>query len=223
MINRGQNQVTLAGACFAAAHLLDSFNWAKTSLQLLEEWTVLDWPVWSTRKRRHDTYMAYVKDVVFQASLAKWKTQAQRHALPLKYLSLAQEPSTQVHDAFRLQLPWDTLLGHRDLLLLRCGFIMLGHLDCKPSKATVRHCIFCNKRYTSIYSHVVAAASKFRPRGPAVALKILVYCLVTRGSRTSWLSPGPFAKVRACSGVGMAIPRRHDKTCVLETGGSRRH
>ena len=168
-----QNQDTLAGACFSAAHLLDSANWAKTSLNLLDDWTVLDWPVWSTCRRSHGKYSAYVKDVVYQVSLARWKTQVAKHVMPLKYLAIAQEPSAQVQDAFRLQLSWGTLVGHRDLLLLRCGFIMLGHVDFKPSRASVRHCIFCNKRYTGIYSHVVGRCEQVPCRRPCNNLEDL--------------------------------------------------
>ena len=86
-----QNQDTLAGACFSTAHLLDSINWQKP-LNLLDEWTVLDWPVWSTCRRSHGMHSAYVKDVFFQVSLARWKPQLAKHVMPLKYLSVAQEP-----------------------------------------------------------------------------------------------------------------------------------
>ena len=48
-----QNQDTLVGACFSAAHLLDSANWAKTSLNLLDDWIVLDWPIWSPYRRSY--------------------------------------------------------------------------------------------------------------------------------------------------------------------------
>ena len=129
--------------------------------------------MWSTCRRSHGKYSAYVKDVVFQVSLARWKTQVAKHVMPLKYLSIAQEPSAQVQDAFRLQLPWGTLVGHRDLLLLRCGFIMLGHVDFKPSRASVRHCIFCNKRYTGIYSHVVGRCEQVPCRRPCNNLEDL--------------------------------------------------
>lgn len=47
------------------------------------------------------------------------------HVSPLKYLSL---PSSDIQKRLQLKYTWDTLVGHRDILLLWCDYIQLGML-----------------------------------------------------------------------------------------------
>ena len=172
-----QNGESLAGLCFAQAHLLQSNNWAKASLQLLEKWSVLDWPVWASCRRAHPTYQLYVRETVQYSSTLAWKAAVAKHTLPLCYLALCDAPSSQLRAAFKLNMAWASLLGQRDLLLLRCGFIRLGHIDHRPSRAAILRCIFCDRRYSSIHSHVVCRCSHFEtcrcPCMPCDSLSIL--------------------------------------------------
>ena len=162
---------------FAQAHFLQSNNWAKASLQLLEKWSVLDWPVWASCRRAHPTYQLYVRETMQYSSTLAWKAAVAKHTLPLCYLALCDAPSSQLRAAFKLNVAWASLLGHRDLLLLRCGFIRLGHIDHRPSRAAILRCIFCDRRYSSIHSHVVCRCSHFetcsRPCMPCDSLSIL--------------------------------------------------
>ena len=97
--------------------------------------------------------------------------------------------------------------------------LVLCHL---PQRAP-HNSSFC-LRYTSIYLHVVGSCEQLPTTRPCSSLEDLGV-LVSHGSRISWLQnlPGSYAKVHACSGTGTVVPQRHDKTSVLETGGSWRH
>ena len=93
---------------------------------------------------------------------------------------------------------------YRDLLLLQCGFIILRYVDFKPSRASVRHCIFCNKRYTGIYSHVVGRCEQvpYRrscniledlavlPGDPRFADMVAFVRAVCKGARQFWRQHG---------------------------------
>ena len=104
------------------------------------------------------------------------------HVSPLKYFSL---PPSDIQKTLQLKYTWDTLVGHRDFLLLRCGYIQLGHINFRPSyKASIRWCIFCGKRYSTIYAHVFSNCSALDTERALVPFPDLnlFYCNVLEAS-----------------------------------------
>ena len=53
------------------------------------------------------------------------------------------------------------LLSQRADIQLRRGYVSLGHLSGKKSKAQVQQCIFCGRRYSNVRLHVLCACTCF--------------------------------------------------------------
>ena len=64
-------------------------------------------------------------------------------------------PTNLFRDAFKLGLTWATLVNQHALSKLRCGYIVLGHLEGRRTRAKIQHCIFCDRRYTAILFHAI--------------------------------------------------------------------
>jgi hypothetical protein len=147
---------SLAGHVFVYAHDWPGATWAKCSLALLGQWGILDWPLWITSSQSSlSAYSRYVKHALEEKCVIAWRTEAAKHVYPFSYLALSDQPQPGILDACRLQLPWPTLVGHRELSRLRCGLLRLGHVARKRSQASVQYCIFCNRRFRNVYKHVV--------------------------------------------------------------------
>ena len=151
---------TLAGRTFTDMHTSEGDTWARRTHALLEEWGVLDWPVWLSTAHVC-TYKTYVKQTLAAVSLTVRRPHLLRHTRPFPYFDIAPVPATALNDALRAKCSWQTLLGHRSLCRLRCGLIMLGHVNQRASSAHVQYCVFCDKRYTSVFAHVACSCPIF--------------------------------------------------------------
>ncbi|CAE8689424.1 unnamed protein product, partial [Polarella glacialis] len=133
-----QAETTLAGKSFVAAHLSDGNTWAKRSRALLEQWEVQDWPAWLATRSSSTKYCTYVKGALAATCMRDWTPAVQKHVRPIPYLSLTTGPTTMLNDALRLRLAWAVLVGHRELIRLRCGLLRLSHVARKRSRIRAR-------------------------------------------------------------------------------------
>ena len=105
-----------------------------------------------------------MKGILTASYLARWKSDVAGHLTPLPYTSISNAPCTHTHlaEAMRARVSWKALVAQRCVMQLRCGYIQLGHVNGKPSKALVKWRIFCQRRYSSITTHVVCSCPGFR-------------------------------------------------------------
>ena len=150
-----QHDVSLAGSTFVSSHAHMGDAWAKSSLATLHAAGLLDWPVWLSDAPPECTYKTYVHKVLSARTSSVWTSSARNHKIPISYLDLTSVPSADLHLALRMGHSWSTLLGHSDLIRLRCGLLDLGHRDGQRSQAKSLQCIACSKYYTSPTLHLV--------------------------------------------------------------------
>ena len=89
----------------------------------------------------------------------EWKASASAHVLPVKYLDVRPNMSTDLADAFPAQLQWHSMMLQRSLCRLRAGLLDCGHMDRRRSAASRRRCIFCDAATLSINYHVLCKCS----------------------------------------------------------------
>ena len=130
-------QDSLAGHIFRSSHFSAAPNWALLSLKFLSEKQLLDWPIWMSQSPR-GTYKHYLEE------------------------ALSRPVCFDLKEGLALHLPWDVLLSQRAVIQLRRGYISLGHLNGKKSKAQVQQCIFCGRRYSHVKLHVLCACTCFK-------------------------------------------------------------
>ena len=130
-------QDSLAGHIFRSSHFSAAPNWALLSLKFLSEKQLLDWPIWMSQSPR-GTYKHYLEE------------------------ALSRPVCFDLKEGLALHLPWDVVLCRRAVLQLRRGYISLGHLNGKKSKAQVQQCIFCGRRYSHVKLHVLCACTCFK-------------------------------------------------------------
>ena len=144
---------------FIASHSRRGDTWAKRSASMLTEWGILDWPAWSHPESSLDEYKRYVRHVVSSRCHLAWRQAVSSHVIPVSYLDLKPNMSTDFADAFSLQLQWHSMMLQRSLSRLRAGLLDFGHLDRRHSAASRRRCIFCNTATLSVNYHVLCKCS----------------------------------------------------------------
>ena len=167
----------------------------------------LDWPEWASDASEHVSYKGYVKDIVKGSCENFMRAKVASHVSPLKYLSLPSSDMAVCQNLVPLvnikmvligidpypypeKVATQVHVGHAGgasrLLAPVVWLYPAGHVDFRPSKASIRWCIFCGKRYGNIYiyAHVFsncAALDAERALVPSPDLK-LFYCNVLEAS-----------------------------------------
>ena len=121
----------------------------------------MDWPDWFRAGRPMLSYATYVAATMKDRCLGDWTLAVQQHTRPIPYLNLTVHPVNLFRSAMLVGLQWDVLMSQRALAQLRCGLFTFGNKNGKKTRARVQACIFCNKRYSSIYSHAVCQCPTF--------------------------------------------------------------
>ena len=152
-----QGDRTLAASVFKNAQASCAPSWVTKSAALLRQFGIPDWPGWMTEGMPSGSYKAYVRNLLVVSYIQDWRADVSAHVIPMPYLSVSSEPCSHLTKAFALRL-----VGQRCVMRLRCGYVCLGHVDGKVSKARVTWCIFCNRRYSSMFSHVACACPCLR-------------------------------------------------------------
>ena len=132
----------------------------------------LDWPEWASDASEHVSYKGYVKDIVKGSCENFMRAKVASHVSPLKYLSLPSSDMAVCQNLVPLvnikmvligidpypypeKVATQVHVGHAGgasrLLAPVVWLYPAGHVDFRPSKASIRWCIFCGKRYGNIY------------------------------------------------------------------------
>ena len=156
-----QGDATLAGRMFLSGHQSAASNWCKRSLENLSSQGILDWPLWVLAGKPRECYKRYVRGILARAERTRLEAAVATHRFPIAYGELVSQPCTMLKEALALRSPWKTLIGHRALIMLRCGYVALGHVGGHQSQAKVQACVFCQRRYSNVVFHVVCSCGCF--------------------------------------------------------------
>ena len=139
-----QGETTLAGRMFLSGHRSAASSWCKRSLENLSSQGILDWPLWVLTGKPQQCYKRYVREILVRAEQTRLEAAVLTHKFPIAYVEPVSPPCSLdlVKDALAMRTPWKTLLGHRALIMLRCGYVTLGHVDGRQSQAKVQACVF---------------------------------------------------------------------------------
>eukprot|EP00439_Symbiodinium_sp_Y106_P014098 s1239_g2.t1 len=146
---------------FLSGHRSAASNWCKRSLENLSSQGILDWPLWVLTGKPEECYKRYVRGILVQAEQTRLEAAVLTHKFPIACGELVSPPCTLVKDLLAMRAPWKTLLGHRAIIMLRCGYVTLGHVDGRQSQAKVQACAFCQRHYSNVVFHAVRACHCF--------------------------------------------------------------
>ena len=108
-----------------------------------------------------ECYKRYVRGMLARAQRTRLEAAVAMHRFPIAYGALVSQPCTMLKDALALRTPWKTLIGHRALIMLRCGYVVLGHVGGHQSQAKVQACVFFQRRCSNVVFHVVCSCGCF--------------------------------------------------------------
>ena len=156
-----QGEATLAGRMFLSGHQSAASNWCKRSLENLSSQGILDWPLWVLAGKPQECYKLYVRGILARAERTRLEAAVAMHRFPIAYGALVSQSCTMLKDALALRTPWKTLIGHRALIMLRCGYVALGHVGWHQSQAKVQACVFFQRQCSNVVFHVVCSCGCF--------------------------------------------------------------
>ena len=118
-------------------------SWCARSASLLRDWSVLDWPDWHVEVKSYQLYKSYVDSALVTACLPRWLARVQQHRSSIPYYRFDAQPGLVLDVCRHGHLPHDISMMFRSWLRLRCGLLVLSHLDGRRSAARFQLCIFC--------------------------------------------------------------------------------
>ena len=169
-------------------------SWAHRSALLLDEWSVVDWPLWTGVPGTYAAYKQYVIQTLEEACLPAWRAVVARHRSHIPYSQFDGAPGVVVTRLRFLELPSPAGLQVRSWLRLRCGLLDLSHIDGRRSAARVQSCIACGLSVRNPMVHCLSLCSHWsRQRA------VFSACLVDGAS----LSAQAFALRTLCSSLDL--------------------
>ena len=141
---------------FLAAAESAGRTWTKMSLKVMQDWDILDYPLWRNGSASYSAYKYYVTTHLQDICRARWLPAVCTHLRPVPYLLLNPLPGPTLPDALRAGLPWDTLMCLRGWCKIRLGLPLLSCVSGRRSGARIQQCIFCGTPNTNAYEHVFA-------------------------------------------------------------------
>ncbi|CAE7246984.1 unnamed protein product [Symbiodinium natans] len=151
---------TLAGLTFTRGLTSKAANWPVRSLALLREHHILDWPEWVLSGKAGGSYKSFVKGELLAAAKRTWDESVSSHTSPIPYSQLTSGPCSHLQEALSNYAPWETLLGQRALIMIRCGYVALGHVNQRQAAARIQACVLCGRRYSNVTAHVVCSCER---------------------------------------------------------------
>jgi hypothetical protein len=152
-------------------------SWAHRSAELLDKWSVVDWPAWTGVPRTYDAYKQYVIQTLEAACLPAWRAVVARHRSHIPYPQFDEAPGLVVARLRLEELPTPVALHLRSWLRLRCGLLDLSHIDGRRSAARVQSCIACEGSVRNPMVHCLSLCTYWSIKRAAV-----LACLVDGAS-----------------------------------------
>ena len=201
-------------------------GWSGTSLSLMRQWGVEDWPAVADSCGTYSAYHKYVSASLTGACGLLLIRGLANHSAQVPYCSFQDGPSHVLLQTRGLNLPWVTQLQLRGWIRLRAGLACLRALGGRRSNAKFQRCIFCNRGVRNGTVHAVGCCSEWDiPRG---AFTVAVGAGSNTPDKICGLAlstvPGAAGFVEAvalCHGIDRGATQywkdvSHDRACVSE-------
>ena len=110
-------------------------SWSVRSLEVLREWSVLDWTEWADSQKTIERYAEYVDGVIRAASKAQWWSVVCRHKSIVPYYQFEDSFGSGIARCRDFVLSETSCRKLRSWCRLRCGLLTLRHLNRKDCDA----------------------------------------------------------------------------------------